>query len=228
MSLNRLVCSSVVRKFLIAITGLCLIVFVITHLAGNLPLYFPEGTKFNEYAATLQSFGWLTIAAEIGLLAVFLIHILMTISMKRQSHAARPEGYKMYQSKGGPSKASFASRFMVVSGVVLLLFLILHIWQFRFGAGISQGYVVDINGEPTRDLYKLVFETFKNPLYVLIYCFSMVLLAFHLRHGFWSAFQSLGMRNPSLHNILYKASIFLAIIISAGFMGMPLWIYFMM
>lgn len=226
MSWSRLIQSSVFKKFIVAITGLLIILFVITHMIGNLSLYLPDGSAFNQYAALLHSFGSLTIVAEIGLLIMFGVHIITAISIKKNAHAARPVGYKMYQSKGGPSKANLASRFMIVSGIVLLGFLILHIWQFRFGPGMEQGYITQVKGADARDLYKLVFETFKNPLYVFIYCFSMILLAFHLRHGFWSAFQSLGMRNPSLHNILYKLALVLALAISLGFMGMPLWIYF--
>lgn len=223
---NRIISSTVFQKVTMAVTGLLLIGFVITHLSGNISLYFPEGTVFNKYADFLASLGWLLYAAEIGLVAMFLLHIVTAIQITRLNKAARPIGYKSYQSKGGPSKANLSSRFMIVSGVLLLGFLILHIWQFKYGAGISEGYVVEIEGKQVRDLHRLVVETFQNPVYVVIYVFSMIMLAFHLRHGFWSAFQSLGTRRPDLIGGLQKLAILLAIAISLGFMGIPIWIYF--
>ena len=218
--------SSVFKKVVMALTGIFLILFIVVHLLGNLSLYHADGHDFNKYAATLHSFGWLLVAAEIGLLVLFLVHIAMAIQLKLNHNAARPEGYKLYKSKGGPSRANLSSRFMIVSGVVLLVFLVLHVWQFRFGPGIEQGYATQMNGEQVRDLYKLVSETFHNPIFVVIYVFAMIMLGFHLRHGIWSAFQSLGAKSPTLHSILTKLAVLLAIIISLGFLGIPLWIYF--
>lgn len=209
-----------------ALTGLFLIFFVIAHLSGNISLYYPDGTAFNKYADFLASFGALFYVAEIGLLVLFLVHIITAIQITRLNKAARPVGYKSYQTKGGPSKANLSSRFMIVSGIFLLGFLILHIWQFRFGPGIPDGYLVEMDGNQVRDLHRLVVETFKNPIYVVIYVFSMIMLAFHMRHGFWSAFQSLGAKSPQLHNILQKLAIVLAVLVSLGFMGIPVWIYF--
>lgn len=223
--LSRILCSSVFQKVTMAVTGLSLIIFVIVHLSGNITLYFPDGTPFNKYADFLMSLGWLLYAAEIGLVATFVLHIMTAIQLKINNSKARPVGYKVYQSKGGPSKANLASRFMIVSGIALLGFLILHIWQFKYGPGIAEGYVVNIDGKEVRDLHRLVVETFQNPLYVAIYVISMVFLGFHLRHGFWSAFQSIGMRNPLLHSALYKLALILAVLISLGFIGIPIWIY---
>ncbi len=223
--LSRILCSSVFQKIIMAVTGLSLILFVITHLSGNISLYFPDGTPFNKYADFLASLGWLLYAAEIGLVATFVLHIATAIQLKINNSKARPVGYKVYQTKGGPSKANLSSLFMIVSGIALLAFLVLHIWQFKYGPSIEQGYVVDIGGKQVRDLHRLVVETFQNPLYVAIYVVSMVLLGFHLRHGFWSAFQSLGMRNPALHSALYKLALVLAVLISLGFLGIPVWIY---
>lgn len=223
---NRTITSSIFQKVIMALTGLFLIGFVILHLSGNISLYFPDGTKFNAYAAYLASFGNLFYVAEVGLLVLFLVHIVTAIQITRLNKAARPVGYKVYQTKGGPSKANLSSRFMIVSGILLLGFLVLHIWQFRFGPNMLDGYTVDFQGQQIRDLHRLVIETFQNPVYVVIYVFAMIMLAFHLRHGFWSAFQSLGAKNPSLHDKLQKLAILFAVLISLGFMGIPIWIYF--
>lgn len=223
---NLILRSSVFQKFTMALTGLLLIVFVILHLAGNLSLYLSDGSAFNEYANMLTSMGWLYIAGEIGLIVLFGAHIATAIAITKANKSARAVAYKTYQSKGGPSRASVSSRFMPISGALLLLFILLHVWQFRFGAGILDGYTADLNGEQIRDLHRLVIETFQNPVYVIIYCFSMIVLGIHMRHGFWSAFQSFGLRSPALHNMLQKLSIILAVIISLGFLGIPVWIYF--
>jgi succinate dehydrogenase / fumarate reductase cytochrome b subunit len=223
---SRILQSSVFQKVIMALTGLCLILFVIMHLLGNLSLYKADGTPFNKYAAMLHSFGGLLYVAEVGLLVLFVVHIATALRIQLGKNAARDVGYKLYKSKGGPSRANLSSRFMIYSGVVILFFLVLHIWQFRFGPNIEQGYVTQINGEQVRDLHKLVTETFHNPVFVIIYVFAMIMLGFHLRHGFWSAFQSLGARSPSLHSFLTKLAPLLAIVISLGFLGIPLWIYF--
>jgi succinate dehydrogenase / fumarate reductase cytochrome b subunit len=223
---NRTISSSVFQKVIMALTGLFLILFVIMHLSGNISLYYPDGTAFNKYAEFLASFGALFYVGEIGLLVLFLIHIITAIQITRLNKAARPIGYKAYQTKGGPSRANLSSRFMIVSGILLLGFLVLHVWQFRFGPGVADGYLVDMDGKQIRDLHRLVVETFQNPVYVIIYVFSMIMLAFHMRHGFWSAFQSLGTRSPRLHGFLQKLTILLAVLVSLGFMGIPIWIYF--
>lgn len=224
--INRTFTSSVFQKIIMALTGLFLILFVILHLSGNISLYYPEGTAFNKYAAFLASFGWLFHAAEIGLLVLFLVHIITAIKITRLNKSARQVKYKVYQSKGGPSHANLSSLYMPISGILLLGFLLLHVWQFRFGPSIVEGYSVDMGGNQIRDLHRLVVETFQNPVYVLIYVFGMVMLALHLRHGFWSAFQSLGATSPRLHCLLRKLAVLLAIVISLGFMGIPIWIYF--
>lgn len=224
--LNRTITSSVFQKVIMALTGLFIILFTILHLSGNISLYYPEGTAFNKYADFLASFGWLFYAAEIGLLVLFLVHIFTAIRITLLNKAARKVRYKVYQTKGGPSHANLSSLYMPISGILFLGFLLLHVWQFRFGPSIVDGYSIDTDGKQIRDLHRLVVETFQNPVYVVIYVFSMVMLAFHMRHGFWSAFQSLGATNPRLHRILQKLSVLLAVLISLGFMGIPIWIYF--
>lgn len=222
---QRILCSTVTQKFVMAVTGIALVLFVIVHLSGNIPLYFPDGTPFNQYADFLASLGWLLYVAEVGLLLTFILHVATGIRIRIANKKARPVGYKVYQTKGGPSKANIASRFMPITGLGILLFLIFHIWQFKLGPGISEGYVQMINGQEVRDLHRLVIETFQNPLFVAIYVACMVVLGIHLRHGIWSAFQSLGLRNQYVHNILYKLALVLSILIALGFLGIPLWIY---
>ena len=220
--------SSVGKKFIMAGTGLGLVIFLILHLLGNLLLYVPGGVAFNEYAHKLHSFGALTLLGEVGLVGVIFIHAVLAIKIKLSNMSARPEGYGKYVTKGGPSKWNLASVNMAVTGVLLLAFIVLHIWHLRFGPAIEQGYSTLVNGAPSRDLYRLVFESFKNPMFVGIYCSAMIFVGFHLRHGFWSAFQSLGLMRPRFSAAIYTLGLLLALILAAGFFGIPLYIYFVL
>jgi succinate dehydrogenase / fumarate reductase cytochrome b subunit len=224
--LSKALSSSVGKKLIMALSGLALVLFVITHLLGNLSLYRSDGTTFNLYASGLESLGILLIIAELGLLAAFLVHIFVAFGLTLRNKSARPVAYKAVRSKGGHSLGNVSSRNMIVTGVVLLGFLILHIWQFKYGPGTSQGYVMENKGVEIRDLHRLVSETFHNPYYVGIYVAAMVFLGLHLRHGFWSAFQSLGAMNARMTKPVYALGVLLAILLSAGFLFIPLWIYF--
>lgn len=207
-------------------TGLALVGFVIGHLAGNLTLYVPGGEVFNRYARGMESLGALLIAVEIGLVLVFLLHVITGIRVKLESKRARPVGYAVARSKGGPSKGSFASRNMILTGMALLAFVIIHVKQFKYGPGVAEGYVTTLDGAESRDLYRLVVETYQNPWVVAFYVGMMLLLGMHLRHGFWSAFQSLGVAHPRWSPLIYSAAALLAVVLAGGFLIIPIWLYF--
>lgn len=168
--------------------------------------------------------------AEIGLLGIFLVHIFSTVTTKKKNHDARPSKYKKWKSKGGNTPSNSSSRNMLITGSILLIFLLLHIWQFRFGPGISEGYVAPSssgqNSGEIRDLYRLVVEVLKNPLMALFYVISMAILGVHLRHGIWSAFQSLGLTHPGTTRALRLLGATLGVILALGFLFIPVWIYF--
>ena len=218
--------SPVGKKLIMALSGLGLVIFVITHLLGNLSLYRADGTTFNTYAYTLESLGVILYLLEIGLVGTFLVHIAVALGLTKSNRDARPIAYRSLRSKGGHTLSNVSSRNMIVTGLVLLGFLILHIWQFKYGPGTDAGYVVKKNGVVQRDLHRLVYETFKNPLYVVIYSGAMIFLGLHLRHGFWSAFQSLGAMNARLTKPVYALGVALAVLLAAGFLFIPLWIFF--
>ena len=210
-----------------AASGLSLVGFVLLHLLGNLSLYLPDKNIFNAYANGLEGLGLILKVMEVGLLAVFVLHFGLGLALKIANRRARPVGYEAsLQSKGGDNRNSFSARTMAVSGVLLLAFLILHIWQFRLGPGITENYVTLIEGQTIRDLYRLVQETFQNPLFVAIYAVAMVVLGLHLRHGIWSAFQSLGVLTDRNSGALYRLALVLAVGLAAGFFFIPLWLFF--
>jgi succinate dehydrogenase / fumarate reductase cytochrome b subunit len=222
----RMLNSSIGKKFLMSLSGLALVGFVFTHLLGNLLLYKNDPTLFNSYAQKLESFGVLLYVAELGLIVLFVMHVSTAVRLKLGYKSARPEGYSVSKSKGGESRKNTASMSMIVSGLVLLFFLVLHVNHFKFGPSIAQGYSTVINGANARDLYRLVFETFKNPIYVLSYVSVMLFLGLHIRHGFWSAFQSSGLMTSKLATPLYRLSLVLGVLFAAGFLFIPIWIYF--
>lgn len=224
--LKEALSSSIGKKYLMAGSGLAMVGFVVTHLLGNLQLYLPTGDKFNAYAKGLADLGPLLWVAEIGLLGVLLLHVVVAVGLTMQNKAAR-KGYRTgFVSKGGPSYASLASRNMIVSGVVLLGFLVLHIAQMKFGLLDAQPVgMVDIKGEQGIDLYSRVVAQFKNPVWVGVYVAVMLFLGAHLRHGFWSAFQSLGALNARLEKPAVALGLLTAVVLAAGFLFIPIFIF---
>jgi succinate dehydrogenase / fumarate reductase cytochrome b subunit len=97
---------------------------------------------------------------------------------------------------------------------------------FKYGPNVASGYVQELDGVPMRDLHRLVVETFQRPWVVISYSVVMLLLALHLRHGFWSAFQSLGAMKPGLTPLTYGIGLLLAVVLGLGFLTLPVWIYF--
>ncbi len=221
-----IVASSVGRKVLTGITGLGLALFVLVHMVGNLTFFSSNTNAYNAYSHALISLGPLFYAIELGLLAFVLVHIVVGIKIYIGKKAARPVDYSEYRSAGEPSKQSLSSRTMILTGAVLLVFTVLHLVSFKYGPGIAEGYVVNVEGESMRDLRRLLIEKFQSPLYAFGYPAVMILLGFHLRHGIWSALQSLGAMNPRLTPAVYAAGGVLAALIAVGFLILPLWIFF--
>ncbi len=220
--------TSVGQKLLTALTGVALVGFIVMHLLGNLTLLAPDAGPFNLYAHKLDSLGPLKILAEVGLVALFGLHILNGILLKLDHKRARPVSYGYApKSKGGPSYSNASSRNMIVSGSILLFFLILHIVQFRFGPSLSEGYTTLLDGGvEARDLHRLIVETFSNPAMVAIYVGTTLFLGSHVRHGFWSMFQSLGLMKQSRSRALYAAGLVVGLVLAVGFLALPIVLYF--
>lgn len=217
--------SSIGKKFLMAFTGLGLFIFVVIHLLENLALLSGNKTAFNLWADFLIGLGPYIIAVELALVAVFVIHVISGISVWLDKKKARPTAYVKVKNAGGPSKKSISSSTMIITGAVLFAFILFHVKTFKYGPGIAEGYVEFVDGQPIRDLYRLVMETFSQIGYVVWYVGALALLGFHLRHGIWSAFQSLGTLNKRFSPILYALGIIFAVLLALGFIVLPVWIY---
>lgn len=214
--------SQVGRKILTGITGVALTLFVIVHLVGNLTL-FGDPEAFNAYAYFLESQGVLLIIAEIGLIAVVGVHAWIGISIWWNRRKARPVKYAVYSSKGGASRQTLSSRTMAVTGVVLLLFIVVHVRTFKFG---DAAMVELASGAEARDIKTLVIDTFQNPFWAFGYTLVMILLGVHLGHGLWSALTSLTMRSRAMSATVYSAGTVVAFLLAAGFLFIPLYIFF--
>jgi len=215
---QRYFSSSVGTKLLIGITGLLLFVYMLLHLAGNVLIFAGQGI-FNEYSHKLIS-NPLIVPIELGLLAIFLIHVYKTVRMLAVNRAARPVGYQKRVNAGHTSRKSFASSTMIASGLILLLFIMVHVKQFKFGS-----YYETLSAAPIRDLYRTEIEVFRNPFWVLFYVIGTLVVGLHLRHGISSGFQSIGFDHPLYTRRLTIIGILLAVIIGAGLGVIPVWVY---
>jgi len=209
--------SSVGTKILIGVTGLALFLYLIIHIAGNLMIFFGPAA-FNKYAYTLEGNALLPII-EIGLLLVFLLHIYKTVMMYVHNQSARPVAYVKKRYAGPPSRKSIASSTMIVSGLWLFVFLIIHVKAFRFGVE----HPWPAGG---RDLYRLELENLASPLMLVFYVISMIIVGSHLWHGVSSAFQSLGADQPRWTPRVLVFGKVMAVLIAGGFIVIAVWAHF--
>lgn len=206
------------------LSGLLLIGFLIVHLLGNLALFVPDGGRtFNLYSHNLQGLQPLVNIARIGLLIFFVAHIITGIRFYLANVRARSNRYAVVASKGGPTRLSASSLSMIKTGIVLMIFVPIHVWMFSLGTH----YETIIDGQPVRDLYRLVVEKFSNPLIAFGYVAVMLLLGMHLRHGLWSALQSLGVMGQHRGPVIYAFGLVFAILLAGGFLVLPLYIHFL-
>jgi succinate dehydrogenase / fumarate reductase cytochrome b subunit len=211
--------SSVGTKLLIGVTGLALFVYLITHIAGNLMVFAGRDT-FNNYSHLLLSNPLIPVI-EIGLVGIFLLHIYKTVTMYLANQAARPVPYQKKELAGHTSRKGLASSTMIASGLFLLVFVIIHVKQFKFGT-----FYLASGSDMVRDLYRTEIEVFRNPLWVALYVIGALLTGLHMRHGISSAFQSLGLDHPRYTRRLVGVGIVLAAIIGIGLAIIPVWSFF--
>jgi succinate dehydrogenase cytochrome b subunit len=211
--------TSVGTKILIGLSGLFLVLYLLIHIGGNL-VVFAGPAAYNKYAFTLEHNKALLYPLELIILAGFLTHIYKTVTMFLANQQTRPVAYAQKKRAGRASRKTIASTTMIVSGLWLVLFLIFHVKAFREGWGTE--YEWPAGG---RDLYRQELEVFSNPLLVVFYILSMVIVGSHLWHGVSSAFQSLGIDHPRLTPKLLLAGKVLAVLIAGGFIVIAAWAY---
>jgi succinate dehydrogenase / fumarate reductase, cytochrome b subunit len=209
--------SSVGTKILIGVTGFALFLYLLIHIAGNLLVFFgPE--VFNQYAYVMEERNPLLPVIEILLLLVFVVHVYKTVTMFIRNQGTRPVRYQKKKYAGPPSRKSLASATMIVSGLWLLAFLVVHVKAFRFSPVYPWG-------EGGRDLYRQEMENLSNPLVVGFYVLSMVVVGSHLWHGIASALQSLGADHPKWTPRILTAGKVFAAALAGAFIVIAVWVY---
>jgi len=201
--------SSIGKKQIMAVTGLGLIGFTVSHLLGNFLLFLGPDV-FNLYGHTLVS-NPLIYIAEAGLAGMFLTHLVLAAITILQNRAARPVEYLVKKSSGRGE--TFASKTMGWTGLIVLIFLVLHLISFKYGSN----YPTTVDGVEMRDLYRTVIEYFASPLYTTWYCFAMLALGIHTSHGFQSTLQTWGLRHEKYTPIVEITGMLYAIFVTVGF-----------
>ena len=202
--------SSVGKKLLMALTGFCFVGFLAGHLVGNLTLYGGRDA-FNAYAEHLHALGPVITLAEWGLVTLAIIHVFTGFLLFLQNLKARPVRYVVNKNGGG---RTLSSRLMPYTGFAILLFLIYHLLQFHF---VDKTFTT---------IYDIVSLAFANVLNISFYLVAMVVVALHIRHGFWSLFQTLGANHPKYMPIIMGGSIVLSLIFGIGFGFLPVYVSF--
>lgn len=210
--LTRTSQSSIGKKVLMALTGLALIGFLVAHLAGNLTFYADaDGAAFDHYAETLDSNPLLPIA-EIGLLILFVAHIALGLRVTAQNRDARKQKYAIRTSHGARTPGSST---MILTGLVVLIFLVVHLFHFR------------LQKEEGVSMAGLVRQELSQPLGAGVYVVGMIALAMHLSHAFKSALQTLGLNHPKYTPVIEKLSLGLGVALGLGFVSFPLYVFFL-
>jgi succinate dehydrogenase / fumarate reductase, cytochrome b subunit len=212
--------SSLGKKYIMAISGCALFGFVIAHLLGNLQIFLgPEA--LNRYGHFLQTTPELIWPARIALIVLVLLHIAAAITLTRQNRAARPVTYGSYDVVA----ASYASRTMFMSGLIVLVFIIYHLLHFTIQIpGINftgQDFRLLEDAKQRHDIYQMMILGYKQPLVSLFYLVGVGLLCLHLSHGVSSMFQSMGWKNKAYGAFLDKFAVVASVIIFLGYLSIP-------
>jgi succinate dehydrogenase / fumarate reductase cytochrome b subunit len=205
-----------------AFAGLFLITFLFVHLTINLLILFdPTRELFNRVAdfmgtnPLIQTFQWV-------LFAGFLIHIFYGIVLQIQNWMSRPVRYKVE----GYSHTSFFSKFMIHTGAIILIFLVIHLMNFFVKKMMGEIPHINYGGDHMEDMGIMMVNKFKEVWYMVIYVVALLLLGFHLDHAFQSAFQSLGLNHSKYTTFIIGLSRVVAIVIALGFISIPICIFF--
>lgn len=219
--LTRLFKSSLGKKYLMAVTGFIMFLFVLGHLAGNLQVFLgPEA--INRYGHFLQSNTELLWPVRFILLVTILLHIWSASKLSLENKAARPQPYGVYEPLG----STYASRTMLMSGIITALFIIYHLLHYtaevRYINLTGQDFTTFMDPEKRHDIYKMMVVGFQNPWVSVFYIVGIGLLCLHLSHGASSMFQSMGWKNETYRPFLDNASRVVAALIFLGYISIPI------
>lgn len=214
--------SSITKKIIMALAGLFLITFLLVHLTINLLLLFDPTRELFNVAAHFMATNPVIQIFQVVLFSGFIIHIIIGAILQIHNWISRPVRYKVE----GYSHTSVFSKFMIHTGVVILIFLTIHLFNFFFKAKFGEIGTIVYDGHEYEDLGLLVVEKFSLPGVVVFYIIALLILGFHLHHAFQSGFQSLGLSHTKYTPFIKVLSTLLAIAITLGFIAIPVCIYF--
>lgn len=213
--------STIGRKLVMALTGLFLILFLVVHLIGNLQLlHNDEGRAFNVYAGVMTSNPLIKIVSYVNYFFIIL-HVIWAIILSARNRAARGSvGYSVNKNS-----STWSSRNMGILGTLILIFLVIHLrgfwYEMHWGGIATRNY----DGTEVKDLFSVVDFAYSQPAYVIVYVISMAVLAFHLYHGFGSAFQTLGLNHVKYNRLIRFVGVAFSIVVPALFALIPIMMY---
>lgn len=208
--------SSIGKKFVMAVTGICLILFLVIHLVNNLTLYAGQEV-FNTVVKNLDTIKPLVRVIEVILVIIFIFHIVNGIRLWYQNRKARPIGYKV---NGSSKNTDVYSRTMIRSGSIIFIFLVIHLGTFW--ASFNLGHPL----AEVHNYYQIVADAFQSHVYSGFYIVAMILLGFHLNHGFQSVFQTFGWNHKRYFPIIEKLGLIYTLIMVIGFASIPIYFLF--
>jgi len=212
--------SSIGKKLMMALAGIFLCSFLVVHLSINLLILINDGGDAYRKGVEFMTTNILIKIIEVFLFGGFILHIIYGIYVQVQNWLARPVKYV----KKNHSQTSFFSKYMIHTGAIIIVFLIIHFMNFYF---VKLGWVdIPEGAEGRHDFYNMVINLFKNPFYSWLYIIFMLFLSFHLNHAFQSAFQTLGLNHKKYTPIINFIGIAYSIIIPLGFIIIPLYILY--
>lgn len=211
--------STVGRKYIMGISGLVWMGFILGHMAGNL-LIFVSPDLYNSYGHAIISNKILIYGTEIVLIIALITHVFTAVTLTIQNRRSRNIQYAM--TPNGEKGGSKASRTMALQGSIILAFIILHLISFKYGTH----YDTVVNGVTMRDLHRLVIEIFQQPIYFAWYCVALIIMMFHLSHGAHSIFQSFGILERKMQKNLKSLAWLYAVVVVAGFIAQPVYVFF--
>lgn len=209
---NRTLNSSIGCKAVMAVTGIALVGFLLAHLLGNL-LVFAGADAINQYAQKLREFLPILWAMRLGLVGFFLIHLFAAIKLTKINREAKPIKYRVKSNV----KATFASRYMGLTGAVVLGFVLFHLAHLTF-----RWTHPEFQNLGAYDVYSMLLASFQNPILALCYSLCIILLMLHLNHGISSLFQTLGLYNSKYTPWLRKFGPSISIFLGLGYLSIPL------
>jgi succinate dehydrogenase / fumarate reductase cytochrome b subunit len=221
MNATNLFKSSLGKKFIMAVTGMLLFLFVVLHLIGNLQVFLgPEA--LNRYGNLLQTNVELLWPARIGLLIIVALHIWSAIKLSAENRAARPKAYAHYEVVA----ASYASRTMLMSGLIILAFIIYHLLHFTVqtpGVNFTGRNFAELeDAKHQHDVFAMMIIGFQNPIVSSFYIIAMFLLFLHLSHGVSAMFQSLGWKGPAWAPCIDRFAKVVSWLVFLGYVSIPI------